>query len=130
MTAQDPRAADPLQGWRVNPFFVLEVRTDASPADIERAGQRLIALLTVGSESAARCETPLGPVTRDADMVRQALAALRDPEQRVLHELWANVAPVTADERHAISANAAAARPWDAAMRAIGWTGTDRWADR
>jgi hypothetical protein len=116
-----------LKAWRANPFFVLEVATDASPADVERAGQRLLALLAVGSESAGRYQTPLGPATRDADVVRQGLAALRDSEQRVLHELWANVAPVTADGPRDNSAE-----PWDAAARAIGWTGswTGIWADR
>jgi hypothetical protein len=113
---------DPLEIWRANPFFVLEVATDASAADVERAGQRLIALLTVGSDSAARCQTPLGTLTRDADMVRQALAALRDPEQRVLHELWAQVAPVDAD-----GSRDNGAEPWDAATRAFGWTG--KWAE-
>jgi hypothetical protein len=123
----DRLKADRLYAWRANPFFVLEVATDASPTDVERAGQRLLALLTVGSESAGRCQTPLGPATRDADTVRHALAALRDPEQRALHELWAKVAPVTADGPRDNSAE-----PWDAAARVIGWTGswTGIWADR
>jgi hypothetical protein len=112
---------DPLADWRRNPFFVLEVPTGATPTDVERAGQRLLALLTVGSAAAETYQTPLGPATRDADLVRQALTVLRDPEQRVLHELWANVAP--ADEPAPGHNNAGpCAGPWEEAGRALGWS--------
>src|SRR5215470_5876730 len=102
--------ADPLALWRSNPFYVLEVATDATPTDVERAGQRLLALLAVGSANAQDYPTPLGPAVRDAEKVRQALAALRDPEQRVLHELWANVVP--AGESASAHNNAG---PWEEA---------------
>ena len=138
---------DPLAAWRNNPFFVLEVATDASPADVERAGQRLIALLTVGSTAAAQYSTPFGPATRDADLVRQALAALRDPVRRVVEELWANVAQsaealsdvaqsavaqgavapgtVAQATRQALAGNAVGdTAPWEDAERAIGWRRT------
>lgn len=110
---------DPLAVWRNNPFFVLEVGTDASQAEVERAGQRLLALLAVRSMTADQYATPLGPAARDADQVRQALAALRDPELRVLHELWANVAQGAAEEPTNTMAG-----PWEAADRAIGWRRT------
>jgi hypothetical protein len=110
---------DPLAAWRGNPFFLLEVSPQASRAEVERAGQRLIGLLAVGSASAARYETPLGEATRDADAVRQALATLRDPNERAIAELWANVAP----SRDA-SWNEPTAQPWEAARRALGWSGT------
>ena len=112
---------DPLAFWRRNPFFVLELAADATPADVERAGQRLLALLTVGSAHAHTYPTPLGPATRDAEQVRQALAALRDPEQRVLHELWAHLVP--ADGPAAGHGNAG---PWEEAERALG--GSALWA--
>jgi hypothetical protein len=109
---------DPLADWRSNPFFVLEIATDATPMEVERAGQRLLGLLAVGSATAGIYQTPLGPAARDADRVRQALAALRDPEQRVLHELWANVVPVGGQEpSHADT------RPWKGAEQALGWSG-------
>jgi hypothetical protein len=112
----EPRKADPLALWRRNPFFVLELPTEASPGEVERAGQRLLALLAVGSEAAGQCRTPLGPAPRDADMVREALATLRDPVQRVLHELWADVAPGALDgPRHA------RVESWEEAGRALGW---------
>jgi hypothetical protein len=113
--------ADPLALWRSNPFFVLEVATDAAPTDVERAGQRLLALLTVGSANVQSYPTPLGPATRDAEKVRQALAALRDPEQRVLHELWANVVPAGAPASGHSNAGASAA-PWEEAEHALGWS--------
>ena len=109
---------DPLADWRSNPFFVLEVPTDATPTEVERAGQRLLALLAVGSATAKTYPTPLGPATRDADQVRQALALLRDPGQRVLHELWANVVPAV-DQ----ASNRNDAGPWKEAERALGWAG-------
>ena len=122
---------DPLAAWRNNPFFVLEVATDASPADVERAGQRLIALLTVGSTAAAQYSTPFGPATRDADLVRQALAALRDPVRRVVEELWANVAQsavaqsaVAQGDRQVLVGKAGDTAPWEDAERAIGWRRT------
>ncbi len=108
---------DPLALWRSNPFFVLEVAADATPTDVERAGQRLLALLTVGSVNVHAYPTPLGPATRDAEKVRQALAALRDPEQRVLQELWANVVPAGGP-----ASDHSNAGPWEEAEHALGWS--------
>ncbi len=104
--------ADPLEAWRRNPFFVLEVSPSATRAEIERAGQKLLALLAVGNASARRCETPLGPLDRDADLVRGALAELRDPSARVAHELWATLAPNDAT-------NESLEPGWEQAARAI-----------
>jgi hypothetical protein len=112
---------DPLALWRSNPFFVLEVATDAAPTEVERAGQRLLALLTVGSANVQTYPTPLGPATRDAEQVRQALAALRDPEQRVVHELWAHIVPANGPATDDSNASACA-RPWEEAERALGWS--------
>jgi hypothetical protein len=82
---------NPLAAWRSNPFFVLEVPIDAPPSDVERAGQKLLALMAIGSAGVDRYMTPLGAAQRDPDKVRQAVAALRDPNERVLHEMWANI---------------------------------------
>jgi hypothetical protein len=110
---------DPLAAWRGNPFFLLEVSPQASRTEVERAGQRLIALLAVGSASAARYHTPLGEATRDADAVRQALATLRDPDERAIAELWAAVAPSREEAR-----KEGAAQPWQGALAALGWRPT------
>jgi hypothetical protein len=87
MTYIDPKADNPLAAWRANPFFVLGVEPRAGRSEIERAGQKLLALLAVGAASATRYDTPFGPAMRDADSVRAALAALRDPVERLAHEL-------------------------------------------
>jgi len=109
---------DPLADWRSNPFFVLEIATDATPTEVERAGQRLLGLLAVGAASAGTYQTPLGPATCDADRVRQALAALRDPQQRVLHELWAHVAPAGGQ-----ASSYADTGSWKEAEHTLGWSG-------
>jgi hypothetical protein len=108
---------DPLAAWRANPFFTLEIGTQASRVEVERAGQRLLGLLAVGNEGAGRYDTPFGPATRDADGVRQALAALRDPNERLIHELWANVARSIDVKRERPGAG------WEAGQHAFGWTG-------
>jgi hypothetical protein len=108
---------DPLAVWRNNPFFVLDIRTDATLTDVERAGQRLLGLLAVGSATAGIYQTPLGPATRDADRVRQALAILRDPKQRMLQELWANVVPATGQ-----ATDHTGTGPWEGAELALGWS--------
>lgn len=119
---------DPLAAWRGNPFFVLGVDTHASRAEVERAGQKLIALLALGSASVEGYDTPIGPATRDADKVRQALATLRDPTERVIQELMANVAASanvvpTFDGKRVERQRAG----WKEAERAIGWT--EKWAE-
>jgi hypothetical protein len=83
--------SDGLAAWRRNPFFVLGVDIAASAVEVERAGQRLIAMLNLGAASAPSYETPLGIATRDADAVREALALLRDPQERVIFEVLANI---------------------------------------
>jgi hypothetical protein len=112
---------DPLATWRGNPFFILEVSTQASRTEVERAGQKLLGLLALGSASVAHYGTPLGPASRDADSVRQALATLRDPNERMVHELWANIAQSVGGKG---SENLGEA--WKEAERALGWNG--KWA--
>ena len=65
-----------------NPFFVLELATNASPGEIERAGRKILGLLEVGSEKAATYTCFAGTFPRDATTVREAMAALRDPKRR------------------------------------------------
>jgi len=115
-----------LDAWRQNPFFVLEVPTKASRSEVERSGQKLLLLLEMGNKSAQLCQTPLGPIERDADLVRGALSTLRDPEARAVWELWANTASASSEqpassEQDAIAAPGEAPRPWLDARRAVGW---------
>lgn len=79
------------QRFTENPFYVLGLRPDCSRADLEREGQKLLAMLELQMESAKTYPTPLGPMPRTADAVRQAMAELRDPQRRLLHEVWAQL---------------------------------------
>jgi hypothetical protein len=72
-----------------NPFLVLELDPGAGRPELERQGAKLLALLAAGVAGAERYPTPLGPRERTADLVRAALAELRDPTRRLLHEWWA-----------------------------------------
>jgi hypothetical protein len=81
-----------------NPFLVLALSPDASAGAIEREGEKLLAMLAAGLGEAARYETPLGPRPRTPELVRAALAELRDPERRLGHEWWAR-GWIPADER-------------------------------
>ncbi len=72
-----------------NPFFVLDVPVSADAAEIERQGGKLLAMLAAGLEEAKQYTTPFGPRARTAEAVRSAMAELRDPGKRLLHEWWA-----------------------------------------
>jgi hypothetical protein len=97
-----------------NPFLVLGVPATATRLEIERAGQKLFGLLAVGSAAARTYATPFGPKSRDEAKVRTALAALRDPEARVLAELW--IAALPSDEPSELPR-------WSEALESIGWRG-------
>lgn len=72
-----------------NPFYVLELPTAATRAEVEREGLRLIGMLEAGLAGASRYRSPLGSHERSPDGIRQAMGALRDPGRRLLDELWA-----------------------------------------
>jgi hypothetical protein len=71
-----------------NPFYVLELAAECSRAEVERAGQKLLAMLELGMAGSERYPTPFGAGRRDPAKVREAMAELRDPQRRLLHELW------------------------------------------
>jgi hypothetical protein len=100
-----------------NPFFVLGISPDASRIEIEREAQKLLGMLELGFASAKTYATPLGPRPRTAEAVRAAVAALRDPYDRLVAELWARHAPPPAPARTA--AQRAGTLP--ALRRALGW---------
>ena len=76
-----------------NPFFVLGLAPDASRIEAEREAQKLLGMLELGFADAATYQTPLGPRPRTPELVRAAVATLRDPYKRLLAELWARHAP-------------------------------------
>ena len=99
-----------------NPFYVLAIAPDASRIEIEREAQKLLGMLELGFEAAKTYATPLGPRPRTPEAVRAAVAALRDPYQRLLAELWARHAPAS------LEADAPEAPPPASDLRrALGW---------
>ena len=95
MTTHDASAFTHL---RDNAFHVLGLKPEATRAEVEREGQKLLAQLQLGLAEAAHYATPLGPQPRDADAVRSALAALRDPRTRLQHALWARLPALPPEE--------------------------------
>jgi hypothetical protein len=88
MEAHTGRAANFLRRHLNNPFRVLELPVDATAEAVERKGELLLSMLALGMAEAARFQTPLGVEERTPEMVREALAELRNPDRRLLHEWW------------------------------------------
>ena len=76
-----------------NPFYVLELDPECSRAEVERQGQKLLGMLELELSAASHYDTPLGRQRRTPEQVRAAMAELRDPDRRLLHELWATLGP-------------------------------------
>lgn len=76
-----------------NPFFVLGLPADTSRIEIEREAQKLLGMLELGFAEVKTYQTPLGTRPRTPELVRAAVAALRDPYRRLIAELWARHAP-------------------------------------
>ena len=112
-----------------NPFLVLGVAPTATRMEIEREAQKLLGMLELGLESAARYETPLGPRPRTAELVRAAVALLRDPAKRLAAELWHSARPEPFDSAAARPRSGQAESkdglsgpaPWPSALARAGW---------
>jgi len=101
-----------------NPFFVLGLPADTSRIELEREAQKLLGMLELGFVDAKTYQTPLGSRPRTPELVRAAVAALRDPYRRLIAELWARHAPPTKP------VEAAAPEPEQARTglrKALGW---------
>src|SRR5688572_23964871 len=101
-----------------NPFFVLGLSADASRIELEREAQKLLGMLELGFAAAQTYATRLGPQPRTPEAVRAAVAALRDPYQRLVAELWARHAPPAIEAAPARSADDP---PSPVTRRALGW---------
>jgi len=88
MGVQSGKAANLLRNHMANPFLVLDLPADASTEAVERKGELLLSMLSLGVAEATNYQTPFGPRERTAEMVREALAELRDPNRRLIHEWW------------------------------------------
>lgn len=120
--ARDGERGSPRIGE--NPFYVLQLPTDCSAMEVERQGSKLLSMLDLGLESAKTYPTPLGPRSRTTDTVRRAMAELRDPDRRLVHEVWAAAAPEPACGNEADDEGPAApavAPGFAAARRVLGW---------
>jgi hypothetical protein len=114
--------SDPRRRILHNPFYVLGLSVQASRAEVEREGQKLLGMLALGLSAAGTYDSPLGPAPRTPEAVREAMAELRDPERRLIHELWARVpasgaravTPETTD-------GPAVAAGWPDALAVLGW---------
>jgi hypothetical protein len=89
VTPRDAACENFLAGHLRNPFLVLELGPEADREVVERQGEKLLSMLAAGLEAARRYPTPLGPRERTPEGVRVALAELRDPDKRLVHEWWA-----------------------------------------
>ena len=103
-----------------NPFLVLGLSPDVSRIEIEREAQKLLGMLELEFAAIQEYPTPLGLQPRTAEAVRAAVAALRDPYQRLVAELWARHAPPHVAERPDLADAATAPAP-GRLRRALGW---------
>lgn len=106
-----------------NPFYILGVRPSCTRAEMEREGQKLLGMLELGLPVAKKYKTPLGEAERTPEMVRQAMAELRDPNRRLLHELWAQLPADPLPDEPAESVRdpgQAGPGPWPAAPTLLG----------
>ncbi len=74
-----------------SPFYILELSPAATPGEIERQGRKLLGLFEVGAKKARAYTCPLGTFERDETMIREAMAALRDPKRRAREAFLASM---------------------------------------
>jgi hypothetical protein len=114
--------SDPRRRILHNPFYVLGLSVQASRVEVEREGQKLLGMLALGLSAASTYDSPLGPAPRTPEAVREAMAELRDPERRLIHELWARVPASGARVSEPAAAGAPeAVAPWPDALAVLGW---------
>jgi hypothetical protein len=97
-----------------NPFYVLAIPTTSTRLEAERAGQKLLSMLQLGMAAAKTYPTPVGVHDRTAELVRLAMAELRDPARRVVAEALATLPPEAPPAPPTLP-------PWTEARAAFGW---------
>jgi hypothetical protein len=121
--------SDPRRRGLFNPFYVLGLPVEASRAEVEREGQKLLGMLAPGPAACRRSRPGTGPAPRTPEAVREAMAELRDPERRLMHELWARVPAPPGSSAGASVASPAGLEsgaeptgaPWPEALAILGW---------
>ena len=119
---------DALRPITDNPFYVLGLRPTCAAMEAEREGRKLLGMLELRLSEAARYTTPVGERARTIEKVREAMAELRDPDRRLVHELWAQLDPQSDREKcvriepagETIGPSEGPA-PWSEALQALGW---------
>lgn len=125
--AQDGRPARGTARIAANPFYILELSPRCSAVEVERQGKKLLAMLELGLVEAESYDTPFGVRPRSADAVRLAMAELRDPDRRLLHELWAAMDPSGPIEHvEGASGSLPDATGLPGAMAILGWRSLPR----
>lgn len=105
-----------------NPFHVLGLKPSCSRADVEREGQRLLGMMELGLHQARGYVTPLGERERTPELIRWAMAELRDPDKRLQHELWAQLGADTVLARPSVTTDETPPASGCAGVRAaLGW---------
>ncbi len=104
-----------------NPFFVLGLPPDTSRIELEREAQKLLGMLELGFTDAKTYKTPVGPRARTPELVRAAVAALRDPYRRLVAELWARHAPPAREDAPPTAPTDADEPPRPGLRRRLGW---------
>ena len=103
-----------------NPFFVLGLQPDTSRIELEREAQKLLGMLELGFADSQTYATPLGLRPRTPELVRAAVAALRDPYRRLIAELWARHAPPVRTDS-SVTAHASGESFSVGLRRSLGW---------
>lgn len=112
----------PGERWADNAFFVLELQPTATRPEVERAAAKLLSMLEIGMKAAAIYPTPVGPRARTPELVRIAVADLRDPERRAMHEAWWIDPGPSSPESPEVEPRSEASLPWTFdAPRVLGW---------
>jgi hypothetical protein len=75
--------------FQENPFHVLGLDPSCEGAAVQREGRKLLAQLELGLASAKTYRGALGPTERTPELVRESMAALADPDRRLVAEFWA-----------------------------------------
>lgn len=86
-----------------NPYYVLGLGPDATPGEIEREGRKVLALIEVGAERGRFYECPMGTRPRDATLVREAIARLRDPKERLRQGLLVRLLAQSDEDRAVVA---------------------------
>lgn len=102
-----------------NAFHVLGLTPRATWSQVVQAAEALVDALEADDPAARRYHTPLGPRFRTAADVQRAMTRLRDPDERIQHEIWWEAPARGTAAPHDTDTNEA----WPRADAAWGWRG-------